>query len=208
MKNPYAVRFKTLAFDQVIQKQLRVMDIGALEMYRLAEPADCSFQLLKQDARRLDKAIAERPIGTVGEWVVLKVVGTRRVPSHLKTRTACPLLGRGHLFSPVVLSGNNQAVARKIAATRNRGVMTNTAAIFEGHRNADGKSARRVPQRPERSAERTRSPQMLDSLRVDTTAPCRRFATAWLPCGRDAATIVIKPYVADSLEEIEKAIRA
>jgi ribosome recycling factor len=52
------------------------------------------------------------------------------------------------------------------------------------------------------------SPQMLDSLRVDnygTMSPIRDMASVTCP---DAATIVIKPYTADSLKEIEKAIRA
>jgi ribosome recycling factor len=52
------------------------------------------------------------------------------------------------------------------------------------------------------------SPQMLDSLRVDnygTLSPIRDMASVTCP---DASTIVIKPYVADSLKEIEKAIRA
>ena len=52
------------------------------------------------------------------------------------------------------------------------------------------------------------SPQMLDSLRVDnygTMSPIKEIASVTCP---DAATIVIKPYVADSLKEIEKAIRS
>src|SRR5436190_13828211 len=52
------------------------------------------------------------------------------------------------------------------------------------------------------------SPQMLDALRVDnygTQSPIRDVASVTCP---DAATIVIKPYVADNLKEIEKAIRA
>lgn len=52
------------------------------------------------------------------------------------------------------------------------------------------------------------SPQMLDSLRVDnygTLSPIRDVASVTCP---DAATIVIKPYTADSLKEIEKAIRS
>lgn len=52
------------------------------------------------------------------------------------------------------------------------------------------------------------SPQMLDSLRVDnygTMSPIRDVASVTCP---DAATIVIKPYTADSLKEIEKAIRS
>ncbi len=52
------------------------------------------------------------------------------------------------------------------------------------------------------------SPQMLDSLRVDnygTMSPIRDVASVTCP---DAATIVIKPYTAESLKEIEKAIRS
>ncbi len=52
------------------------------------------------------------------------------------------------------------------------------------------------------------SPQMLDSLRVDnygTLSPIRDVASVTCP---DAASIVIKPYVAESLKEIEKAIRS
>jgi ribosome recycling factor len=52
------------------------------------------------------------------------------------------------------------------------------------------------------------SPQMLDALRVDnygTSSPIRDVASVTCP---DAATIVIKPYAAESLKEIEKAIRA
>lgn len=51
------------------------------------------------------------------------------------------------------------------------------------------------------------SPQMLDALRVDnygTMSPIRDVASVTCP---DASTIVIKPYTADSLKEIEKAIR-
>jgi ribosome recycling factor len=52
------------------------------------------------------------------------------------------------------------------------------------------------------------SPQMLDALRVDnygTMSPIRDVASVTCP---DASSIVIKPYVAESLKEIEKAIRA
>ncbi|MFO0823154.1 MAG: ribosome recycling factor [Gemmataceae bacterium] len=52
------------------------------------------------------------------------------------------------------------------------------------------------------------SPQMLDALRVDnygTMSPIRDVASVTCP---DAASIVIKPYTADTLKEIEKAIRA
>ncbi|MBY0459347.1 MAG: ribosome recycling factor [Gemmataceae bacterium] len=52
------------------------------------------------------------------------------------------------------------------------------------------------------------SPQILDALRVDnygTMSPIRDVASVTCP---DASTIVIKPYAAESLKEIEKAIRA
>src|SRR4051812_45060265 len=52
------------------------------------------------------------------------------------------------------------------------------------------------------------SPQMLDSLRPDyygNPTPIKEIASVTCP---DAATIVIKPYVADSLKDIEKAIRS
>ncbi|QJW98920.1 ribosome recycling factor [Frigoriglobus tundricola] len=52
------------------------------------------------------------------------------------------------------------------------------------------------------------SPQMLDAIRVDnygTMSPIRDVASVTCP---DASSIVIKPYVAESLKEIEKAIRA
>jgi ribosome recycling factor len=52
------------------------------------------------------------------------------------------------------------------------------------------------------------SPQMLDAIRVDnygTMSPIRDMASVTCP---DASTIMIKPYTADSLKEIEKAIRA
>lgn len=52
------------------------------------------------------------------------------------------------------------------------------------------------------------SPQMLDALRVDnygTMSPIRDVASVTCP---DAASILIKPYSADSLKEIEKAIRS
>src|SRR3954451_4210062 len=52
------------------------------------------------------------------------------------------------------------------------------------------------------------SPQMLASLRVDNYgSPTPINGVASVPCP-DASTIVIKPYTADSLKEIEKAIRS
>jgi ribosome recycling factor len=52
------------------------------------------------------------------------------------------------------------------------------------------------------------SPQMLDSIRADyygNPTPLREMASITCP---DAASIVIKPYTADSLKDIEKAIRS
>lgn len=52
------------------------------------------------------------------------------------------------------------------------------------------------------------SPQILDSLRADyygNPTPIKEMASVTCP---DAATIVIKPYTADCLKDIEKAIRA
>jgi ribosome recycling factor len=52
------------------------------------------------------------------------------------------------------------------------------------------------------------SPQILDSLRADyygNPTPIKEMASVTCP---DAATIVIKPYTADCLKDIEKAIRS
>jgi ribosome recycling factor len=52
------------------------------------------------------------------------------------------------------------------------------------------------------------SPQMLDSIRVDyygSPTPIKNIASVTCP---DAASIVIKPYQANDLKEIEKAIRS
>ena len=52
------------------------------------------------------------------------------------------------------------------------------------------------------------SPQMLDALRVDSygsATPISQVANVSCP---DPATVMIKPFAADSLKEIEKAIRA
>jgi uridylate kinase len=62
-KNEYAEKFDRLTFDQVIQKQLGVMDIGAFEMCRLAKLAILVFNY-KQDAA-IERAIAGHTIGTI-----------------------------------------------------------------------------------------------------------------------------------------------
>src|SRR5262245_60861449 len=63
VKNPHAVKFTTLTFDQVIQKQLRVMDIGAFEMCRLAKLPILVFDYKKDG--NIEKALAGQPIGTL-----------------------------------------------------------------------------------------------------------------------------------------------
>jgi uridylate kinase len=63
VKNPYAEKFERLTFEQVIQKQLGVMDIGAFEMCRLAKLPILVFNY-KQD-RAIERAIAGQTIGTI-----------------------------------------------------------------------------------------------------------------------------------------------
>jgi uridylate kinase len=63
VKNQYAVKFKALTFDQVIQKQLRVMDIGAFEMCRLANLPILVFNYKQEGA--IERAVAGQPIGTL-----------------------------------------------------------------------------------------------------------------------------------------------
>jgi uridylate kinase len=63
VKNVYAVKFKSLTFDQVIQKQLRVMDISAFDLCRQANLPIVVFNY-KQDGS-IEKAVAGHPIGTI-----------------------------------------------------------------------------------------------------------------------------------------------
>ena len=63
MKNQFAERFDKLTFDQVIQKQLGVMDIGAFEMCRQAKLPILVFNYQQDGA--IEKAVAGQPIGTV-----------------------------------------------------------------------------------------------------------------------------------------------
>jgi uridylate kinase len=62
-KNEYANKFDRLTFDQVIQKQLGVMDIEAFEMCRKAQLPILVFNY-KQDGA-IERAVAGHPIGTV-----------------------------------------------------------------------------------------------------------------------------------------------
>jgi uridylate kinase len=63
VKNQYAVKFKTLTFDQVIRKQLRVMDIGAFEMCRLANLPILVFDYKQEGA--IERAVAGQSVGTI-----------------------------------------------------------------------------------------------------------------------------------------------
>jgi uridylate kinase len=63
LKNPYAKKHHRLTFDQVIQKQLRVMDIGAFEMCRQANLPILVFNYKEESA--IERAIDGQPIGTV-----------------------------------------------------------------------------------------------------------------------------------------------
>jgi uridylate kinase len=63
LKNQYAVKFNTLTFQQVLQKQLRVMDIGAFETCRVANLPILVFNY--KDDGAFENAIAGKPIGTL-----------------------------------------------------------------------------------------------------------------------------------------------
>ena len=62
-KNEFAQKFKEITFDQVIQKQLGVMDIGAFEMCRQAKLPILVFNYTQDGA--IERAVAGQPIGTV-----------------------------------------------------------------------------------------------------------------------------------------------
>ena len=62
-KDANAVKYDTLTYDKVIKDRLRVMDIGAFEMCRLAKLPILVFNY-KQDGA-IEKAIAGQRIGTV-----------------------------------------------------------------------------------------------------------------------------------------------
>jgi uridylate kinase len=62
-KDPNAVKYDTLTYDKVIKDRLRVMDIGAFEMCRLAKLPILVFNYKQEGA--IEKAIAGQRIGTV-----------------------------------------------------------------------------------------------------------------------------------------------
>ncbi|MBA4066654.1 MAG: UMP kinase [Isosphaera sp.] len=66
-KNPHAVKYDRLTYDQVIRDGLRVMDIGAFEMCRTARLPVLVFNYKREHA--IEKAVAGHPVGTVvGGW--------------------------------------------------------------------------------------------------------------------------------------------
>jgi uridylate kinase len=62
-KDPNAIKYDTLTYDKVIKDRLRVMDISAFEMCRLAKLPIVVFNYKQEGA--IEKAIAGRRIGTV-----------------------------------------------------------------------------------------------------------------------------------------------
>ena len=62
-KDPNAVKYDTLTYDKVIKDRLRVMDIGAFEMCRLAKLPILVFNYKQEGG--IEKAIAGQRIGTV-----------------------------------------------------------------------------------------------------------------------------------------------
>jgi uridylate kinase len=62
-KNPHAVKYDRLTYDQVIRDGLRVMDIGAFEMCRTARLPVLVFNYKRE--RAIEKAVAGHPVGTV-----------------------------------------------------------------------------------------------------------------------------------------------
>jgi uridylate kinase len=62
-KNAFAEKYDRLTYDQVIQRQLQVMDLGAFEMCRRAKLPILVFNYKQEGA--IEKAIAGQPIGTI-----------------------------------------------------------------------------------------------------------------------------------------------
>src|SRR5262249_54948957 len=62
-KNEFAEKYDRLTYDEVIPRQLQVMDLGAFEMCRHAKLPILVFNY-KADAA-IEKAIAGQPIGTI-----------------------------------------------------------------------------------------------------------------------------------------------
>jgi uridylate kinase len=61
--NPHAVRYETLTYAQVVQDNLRVMDIGAVDQCRAAKLPILVFNF--QEEGNIERAFAGQPIGTL-----------------------------------------------------------------------------------------------------------------------------------------------
>jgi uridylate kinase len=59
----YAEKFDRLTYDEVIRRQLRVMDLGAFEMCRQAKLPILVFNYTQEGA--IERAVAGQPIGTL-----------------------------------------------------------------------------------------------------------------------------------------------
>jgi uridylate kinase len=62
-KNDYAEKFDKLTYDEVIRRQLRVMDLGAFEMCRQAKLPILVFDYRAEGA--IERAVAGQPVGTI-----------------------------------------------------------------------------------------------------------------------------------------------
>jgi uridylate kinase len=62
MVNPHAVRYEKLSYDQVIRDNLRVMDMAAIDMCKVARLPILVFNFKEGN---IERAIAGHPIGTV-----------------------------------------------------------------------------------------------------------------------------------------------
>lgn len=64
MKNPDAVKYDTLSFDEAIEKNLQVMDTSAFAMCREHQIDICVFSML-DDANTLSNILNGQPLGTI-----------------------------------------------------------------------------------------------------------------------------------------------
>ena len=64
MKNPDAVKYDTLSFDEAIEKNLQVMDTSAFAMCREHKIDICVFSML-EDANTLSNILNGQPLGTI-----------------------------------------------------------------------------------------------------------------------------------------------
>jgi uridylate kinase len=62
-KNEFAEKYDRLTYDQVIQRQLQVMDLGAFEMCQQAKLPILVFNYKAEGA--IERAVAGHPIGTI-----------------------------------------------------------------------------------------------------------------------------------------------